>query len=196
MPKALPKPLPVLGRRKIKPESIEAALKEVNGRAYSHAITEFRQVERTARLAEEALAERDLPIKYRDGARLTCAPSGPGKAYARYSSSVASTEICLERIRGTWCLVSVEKCSIHAEFNGTFSMELPREAIGQILVRTLKGIIPRDAPEGSFERMCLGSFIHEISQVALPEDPSNHARMNAVAIVDGLISSGYSRSVP
>lgn len=196
MPKALPKPLPVFGRRKIRPEAIEAALQAVNGRAYAHAVTQFRQVERAAHLAEEALTERNLPIKYRDGARLTYTPSGPGKSYARYSSSVVSTEICLERIRGTWCLVSAEKCTIQADLDGTFSMELPREAIGQILVRTLKGIIPRDAPEGSFEQMCLGSFIHEISQVVLPEDPSNHARMNAVAIVDGLISSGYSRSAP
>lgn len=196
MTKALPKPLPILGRRKINKEAVETALEQVNGRAYAHAITEFRQVERAARLGEEALAERGLPVKYRDGARLTYTLAGPGKAYARYASAVASTEICLERIRGTWCLIHIEKCSIQADLEGTFSMELPREAIGQILVRTLKGIIPRDAPEGSFERMCLGSFIHEISQVVLPEDPSNHARMNAVAIVDGLISSGYSRTAP
>lgn len=196
MPQALPKPLPVHGRRKINKDAVEAVLKEVNGRAYAHAITEFRQVERAALLGEEALAERGLPVKYRDGARLTYTLAGPGKAYARYSSTVTTTEICLERIRGTWCLVAADKCSIQAELDGTFSMELPREAIGHILVRTLKGIVPRDAPEGSFERMCLGSFIHEVSQIVLPEDPSNHARMNAVAIVDGLISSGYSRNAP
>lgn len=196
MPQALSKPLPVHGRRKIDKEAVEAALGEVNGRAYAHAITGFRKVERVALLAEGALAERGLAVKYRNGARVIYAPAGPGKAYARYSSSVTTTEICLERIRGTWCLVGVEKCSIQAELDETFHMELPREAIGQILIKTLKGITPRDAPAGSFERMCLGSFIHEVSQIVLPEDPSNHARMNAVAIVDGLISSGYARNAP
>lgn len=113
---------------KIHPDNasaIEAALKEVNGRAYDHAYTEFSEVQRLADEAENYLSSIGLPIGMRSGAEWhETSGSAVSNAYARKAFTRRATAVTLSRKSSSWYLVSVKGVDIRKDGGGSGVMTL------------------------------------------------------------------------
>lgn len=188
----LKKPIPIHGRRKINPATVEEALCEVNGRATAHVIRSHRDLAAIAIAAEKDLENRGLSKSLRDGTRLTYVPTGPGSSYARKANHAITTKVVLERLKGTWCLVEVERAEIFATSSESKILELTSAAIAAILRHATRDTRLRDAPP-RLEHAALGPLLFDIAQVVLPEDMSAHRKLAAVGIVDNLIDANSSR---
>lgn len=86
-------------------DKIEAALKEVNRRAHSFAVTSYGSVWDFADDAETKLAVSQLPKKDRPGAIARCHPAGPSANAYKYGAK--STIVVMERRATGWFLTDV-----------------------------------------------------------------------------------------
>jgi hypothetical protein len=115
-----------------KPDQIEKALANVNGKAESFAITTAEQVEHIANRGERALAH--IAKSRRIGAIVTHRPAGP-PALA-YGYSAISTQIEIRRFASGWFLTSVSKVSVQPKIKEFLRIDLSEEQ-GE---ETLKGM--------------------------------------------------------
>jgi hypothetical protein len=108
--------------------AIEDALKAVNGRAETHAYTEFYEVERLAEMAECELSALDLPKADRAGARWTetsgdKVPNACGKKWHGRNA----TRVVLERRSAGWYLLSAQKVQIGQSGSGAGRLALTQK---------------------------------------------------------------------
>lgn len=88
-------------------EQIEQELREANGRARSHTINSFAEVEEIAEVAEEVLDDFGLSPSYRPGAYAEWRSQAPSvNAYRNWANV---TGICLKRTRDGWVLWKVAR---------------------------------------------------------------------------------------
>ena len=110
---------------------IEAALRAVNGRAKSFALTYASEIRAVADEAENALEASGIPKAERAGARLAYRPAGPSARAYKYAA--ASTVIEIERSSsGIWHLTSVRDCVVYPRQARTFVLhisETQRDAV-------------------------------------------------------------------
>lgn len=98
-----------------KATAIEAALKEVNGKAFDHAYTEFWEINCIANTAEDAcrylLNVKDIPgAKWTETSGVRCANS--------YKYKRRATTVTIERRKSGWFLVAVSATEVWKEGGG------------------------------------------------------------------------------
>jgi len=93
--------------------AINAALKEVNGRATQHTFSEAWEIDRLIAIADAELARINLPKVMHTGAKFV-AISGEkvSNAYAKKSRTRAATSVTLERHSTGWFLVDAKATEI------------------------------------------------------------------------------------
>ncbi len=101
-------------------DKIEEALKAVNGRATSHAITTAHLIDCISEEAEKRLEDAGVPKAARAGCRLTHVPEGPwAKAY-KYAAR--TTRVVLERRATGWFLVHIEQDEVYPREKQLFEL--------------------------------------------------------------------------
>jgi len=86
--------------------AIEAALREVNGKATAHTFSDYFEIEATATEAERRLSELGIAKSRHVGARLACTSGG---AYAKKGALRVVTRIAIERRQSGWYLTKVSR---------------------------------------------------------------------------------------
>lgn len=111
----------------------EVLLKEIGkARAHTHSVSDiFSEAEH----AESKLEELDIPKKMRSGAIAFDQGAGPGKAYARKSYYVISSNITLTRGSKDWFLTDVKRIEISADKAGEYIVYIDQEAVNHGLSR-------------------------------------------------------------
>lgn len=120
-------------------EALTAALEAVNGRATAHTMAPGQVLDLAERI-EEDLQNRGVPKKHLKGARVIYTPAGPGKAYARKSRHVVSTQIQMERGASGWFLTNAERKEIWAESPERLLIHVTAEARAAITARAFVNI--------------------------------------------------------
>ena len=95
---------------------IESALRAVNGRAESFAVTTFEEVEAVAARAEDRL--KTLPRAGRAGTSVVYRPGGPSAG--RYKYAATTTTLYLTRRVAGWYLASVASSTVWPKSAETF----------------------------------------------------------------------------
>lgn len=129
-------------------DAVEAALREVNGRASAHAVTSMHVVTAIAERATALLDRRDVRIADRAGATVEYKPAGPSAN--RYKFSAASTRVTLRLAADgkTWRLAAVAYDQVHPKSGELFAMRLTPERHARYLDARARdfGIVQVPAP--------------------------------------------------
>lgn len=96
----------------------------------------------------------------------------------------------LARKKQTWFLIGIDAVQRFNSAPAVTRYLLPQSAIEYIMSAALSGI---DATgfDNHKSKSDLGQYLVRISQIVLPQDPSAHERLSAIATVDALIAGGY-----
>ena len=117
---------------------IDAALKAVNGKAQSFAVTRWRAVAVVADRAEKLLADRGVAKKSRAGARLVYRPEGP--TANRYKYSAISTEVELTRTSGGWFVTHISAATVYPRTAERFDLYVSGAAKRDIVDKAMAGV--------------------------------------------------------
>lgn len=120
-------------------EALAAALEAVNGRATAHTLASY-DVSALADRIEKDLQGRGVPKKHLKGTRVTYTPAGPGKAYARKSRYVVSTQVEIERGASGWFLTGAERVEPWADSPERLVIHVTAEARDAITARAFADI--------------------------------------------------------
>ena len=104
--------------------AIEAALKQVNGRAEQHAYTTFGEIENLAAAAEKKLL--GLVFK-KDAAGASYRETSGGKVPNSYKQSRNATSVTLIRKSAGWYLASATATTVWGDGGGNGSLTLTQE---------------------------------------------------------------------
>lgn len=109
-----------------KAAAIEAALKEVNGKAYDHAYTNFSEIEYMVHQAE-ASARAILNVKDLPGAQWTeTSGAQVAKKYRNSRNSRKATTVTIERRSSAWYMVAARSVEILTEGGGPGTLILTK----------------------------------------------------------------------
>ena len=121
--------------------AITDALKAVNGKAASFAITHPIAVVDVAERAEALLAKRGVTKANRKGARVVFCPAGPSANAYKYGAK--STQIVLERNTTGWKLVAVTETTVYPRSGERFGLTVSEAAAADITRHAFDGITVR-----------------------------------------------------
>ena len=126
--------------------AIEAALKEVNGRATEHAYTRFTELLGVA-MEAESRALRLLGLKKHLPGMIVHAMSG-GSVAKSYKRSRLTTSVTLELRGKNWYLTEITQSSLYADQSGFINLRLTpaQDAAAVALLRSRYSIQRPDAP--------------------------------------------------
>lgn len=192
----LKRPLAILGRRKIRKDLVEAALKEAClAPGYRHPLDHIGQLQAICRDVEESLISRGLPKTKFEGAVITYV-HGTHQPQGRMSNTrVHTLQISMAYRNGTWLLESIRDAPVWKKQKPFRQITLTKTSIKHIISTALSGIGSNEPDPQVLERFDLGGFLAEIATVVLPDDPSSHQKLSAIQVVDALIASGYARNL-
>lgn len=124
-------------------EAVEAALREVNGRATAFTVTAFAEVVAIAANATKLLDRRDVRIADRAGVTVTFRPAGPSANRYKYSAPSTLVTLRLASDGKTWRLAAVEADTVFPRSGETFAMSMTPAAHARYLEARAKdfGII-------------------------------------------------------
>ena len=118
--------------------AITNALRAVNGKAASFAITDPVAVVNVAERAEALLTKRGVTKANRKGARVVFCPAGPSASAYKYGAK--STQIVLERNSQGWRLVEVTETKVYPRSGERFGLTVSEAAAADITRHAFDGI--------------------------------------------------------
>jgi len=190
----LKRPLAVLGKRKVRPDLVEAALLEACAQpGPRQRFDHFGQMEGIAQKAEDLLQAKNLPERLRDGARVIYVHGTHRKTRTR-GRHMQTLRIEIHRQKGTWLLMRITDVVIWEGQQPFFHMTIPLNATKYLISDALSGIWPdtSDPEQGGLPDY--GGLLCKIAEVIPSKNASTHEKISAVQIVDDLLASGYVRN--
>lgn len=115
---------------------IEDALKEVNGKATSFALTSFYDVFDISGMADDKLGH--LPKKEKKGTEVFYTPCGPYASAYKYGAK--STSIKMERRATGWFLTDVKEVTVYPGQNAKLTIKVTDEQKEKITKNYLQSI--------------------------------------------------------
>ena len=112
---------------------IESALRAVNGRAESFAVTTFEEVEAVAARAEGRL--KSLPKTGRAGTMVVYRPAGPSAG--RYKYAATTTTLYLARRAAGWYLTNVAQSTVWPKSAGILRVSITEAQRDEIARRAV-----------------------------------------------------------
>lgn len=107
-------------------KKIEAALKEVNGEAFRHSLTDYKEIQDILIQIERKISHIQGVKKYWEG--VVAEATGGGKVANAYGTwRRISTEIKIERIKGSWKITAIRRCELYANQGGEVEIFLTKE---------------------------------------------------------------------
>ncbi len=153
-------------------DAIVAALRDVNGRAQSHAVTTLAEVRRIAEMATRMLDRREVRVADRKGAVVKYVPAGPSAKAYKYS--VASTLVVLRLASDgkTWRLAGAAAVQVSPKKQADLDITLTRAGHAGYM----------DARYGDFGIYRTPDEVEADRRATLIADTERHLRLEAAAV--------------